>query len=181
LLIKETQIPGAMILEWPVYRDARGSFQEVYRRGALLEAGIDIDWQQDNLSISVRNVIRGLHYQVDRPQAKLVQVIHGAVFDVALDIRRSSPTFGQHVAVELNAGDGRAFLIPEGCAHGFAALEPDTAFLYKVSGPYSAAGERTILWNDPALHIEWPVPQEVAIISEKDRRGTLLKSAEVFA
>lgn len=178
--ITETRIPGVMILEWPVYRDARGSFQEIYRRDALLEAGIDLDWKQDNLSVSARNVIRGLHYQVIQPQAKLVHVVHGAVFDVAVDIRRSSPTFGQLATIELRAGDGRAFLIPAGFAHGFAALEPDTAFLYKVSGLYDAAGERTILWNDPDLHIDWPVLETIAIVSEKDRRGVPFKFAEVF-
>lgn len=178
--IKETRIPGVMILEWPVYRDARGYFQEVYRRDTLLEAGIDLDWKQDNLSVSAKNVIRGLHYQVGQPQAKLVQVVHGAAFDVAVDIRQSSPTFGQHVTIELTAGDGRTLLIPAGFAHGFAALEPDTAFLYKVSSLHYAAGERIILWNDPDLHIEWPVRETIAIVSEKDRRGISFKFAEVF-
>jgi dTDP-4-dehydrorhamnose 3,5-epimerase len=178
--IKETRIPGVLILEWPVYRDARGSFQEIYRYDALLEVGIGIDWKQDNLSVSGKNVIRGLHYQVIQPQAKLVQVVHGAVFDVAVDIRRSSPTFGQHVTIELKAGNGKSFLIPAGFAHGFAALEPDTAFLYKVSGVYSPACERTVLWNDPDLQIDWPVQESIAIVSEKDRRGVPFKLAEVF-
>jgi dTDP-4-dehydrorhamnose 3,5-epimerase len=178
--IKETRIPGVLILEWPVYRDARGSFQEIYKRDALLEAGIDLDWKQDNLSVSGKNVIRGLHYQVIEPQAKLVQVVRGTVFDVAVDIRRSSSTFGQHVTIELRAGDGRAFLIPAGFAHGFAAMEPDSAFLYKVSGVYSPACERTILWNDPDLQIDWPVQESIAIVSEKDRHGAPFKVAEVF-
>lgn len=178
--INETRIPGVLILESPVYRDARGYFQEAFRRDALLDAGIEIDWKQDNLSVSAQNVIRGLHYQVVRPQAKLIRVVHGAVFDVVVDIRRSSPTFAQHVAVELRAGDGKSMLIPEGFAHGFAALEPDTAFLYKVSEPYYPDGDRTILWNDPELGIEWPLLESEAIVSDKDRSGIPFLRAEVF-
>jgi dTDP-4-dehydrorhamnose 3,5-epimerase len=180
LQVIDTPIPGVKILEWPVFRDARGSFQEIFRRDALLAGGIDYDWKQDNLSVSARNVIRGLHYQLVQPQAKLIQIAHGAVFDVAVDIRRSSPTFGRHVAVELKAGDGKALLIPAGFAHGFVSLEPDTAFLYKVSETYYAAGDRTILWNDPALAIPWPLAEQDAIVSEKDSRGKPFNSAEVF-
>jgi dTDP-4-dehydrorhamnose 3,5-epimerase len=178
--VNETRIPGVLILERPLYRDARGYFQEAYRRDALEAAGIDIDWKQDNLSVSARNVVRGLHYQLVRPQAKLIQVAHGAVFDVAVDIRKSSATFGQHVAAELRAGDGKAMLIPEGFAHGFLALEPDTVFLYKVSDVYYAAGDRTILWNDDELGIRWPITMQQAIVSEKDRRGSPFRIAEVF-
>jgi dTDP-4-dehydrorhamnose 3,5-epimerase len=176
----ETPIPGLIVLQSAVFRDGRGYFQELYRRDAMLEAGIDIDWKQDNLSVSSANVIRGLHYQLIQPQAKLIRIVHGSVFDVAVDIRRSSPTYGQHVSFELKAADGQALLIPAGFAHGFAALEPDTAFLYKVSETYLQKGDRTILWNDPELGITWPVPLEKAIISTKDRQGTPFKSAEVF-
>jgi dTDP-4-dehydrorhamnose 3,5-epimerase len=180
LQVRETSIPGVMLLQSPVYRDERGYFQETYRRDALKEAGIAIDWQQDNLSVSARNVIRGLHYQIARPQAKLIQVVHGAVFDVAVDIRKSSPAFGRHVGVELKAGDGMALLIPIGFAHGFVALQPETTFLYKVSDYRFAEGERTILWNDPDLGIDWPIRPGDAILSEKDRRGANFSSAEVF-
>jgi len=176
----ETRIPGVLILSSPVFRDARGSFQEIYKREALVEAGIDIDWMQDNLSISQKNVVRGLHFQIIQPQAKLIRVVHGAVFDVAVDIRRSSPAFGQHVAMELKAGDGQAIFIPAGFAHGYASLEPDTAFLYKVNAPYLPQGERTILWNDPELGIDWPVSIQDAIVSAKDRQGTRFSAAEVF-
>jgi dTDP-4-dehydrorhamnose 3,5-epimerase len=146
----------------------------------MLDAGIDIDWKQDNLSVSSTNVIRGLHYQLIQPQAKLIRIVHGSVFDVAVDIRKASPTYGQHVSFELKAGDGQALLIPAGFAHGFAALEPDTAFLYKVSETYLQRGDRTILWNDPELGITWPVSVEKAIVSAKDRQGTPFKDAEVF-
>ncbi len=178
--VKETSIPGVLILQFPVYRDERGFFQEAYRRDALLEAGIDFDWPQDNVSVSANNVIRGLHYQIARPQAKLVQVLHGAVVDVALDIRKSSPTFGRHFEIELTAGNGTALFMPEGIAHGFAALEPMTTFFYKVSESHFPQGERTILWNDPELRIHWPIEPADAIVSEKDRRGVPLHSAEVF-
>jgi dTDP-4-dehydrorhamnose 3,5-epimerase len=176
----ETRIPGVIILQSPVYNDSRGYFQEIYNRHALLEAGIDLDWKQDNLSVSHRNVVRGLHYQIVQAQAKLLRVVHGAVFDVAADLRRSSPTFGQHVTVELKAGDGRAFFIPAGFAHGFVALEPDTTFLYKVDQFYAPREERTLLWNDRDLGIAWPLSSEDAIVSAKDMLGTPLRDAEVF-
>lgn len=178
--VTATGIPGLMLLETAVYRDARGYFLEAFRRDALAEAGIDIDWRQDNISLSAKNVIRGLHYQLNRPQAKLIQVAHGAVFDVAVDIRRSSPTFGQHVGIELRAGEGKALMIPAGFAHGFCALADDTTFLYKVSDSYWPQGDRTILWNDSELSIAWPVKEHDALISEKDRRGVPFHSAELF-
>jgi dTDP-4-dehydrorhamnose 3,5-epimerase len=178
--VTETLIPGVMILEMPVYRDARGYFQEAFRRDALIEAGIDLDWKQDNLSVSARNVIRGLHYQIVQPQAKLIRVVHGAVYDVIVDIRKSSQTLGRHVAFNLKAGDGKAILIPAGFAHGFAALEADTTFLYKVSEGYNPQGDRTILWNDPELAINWPIAESEAIVSEKDRQGCPFRNAEVF-
>jgi len=176
----ETQIPGVVIVESPVFRDSRGYFLEAFRQDALREAGIEIDWSQDNVSVSAEHVIRGLHYQLTRPQTKLVRVAHGAVFDVVVDIRKSSPTFGRHVVVELRAGDGKAVLIPEGFAHGFAVREPDTVFFYKVSASYYPQGDRTILWNDADLAIRWPFPENEAIVSDKDRKGTPFQSAEVF-
>lgn len=179
--VTETRIPGVLILASPVYRDGRGSFQETYRRDALVEAGIDQDWMQDNLSVSGKNVVRGLHYQIVQPQAKLIRVAHGAVFDVVVDIRRSSPTFGRHVAVELKSGDGQALLIPAGFAHGFVALEPETVFLYKVDRLYAPEAERTIYWNDPELAIAWPVSASDAIVSAKDLQGQPFNTAEVFS
>jgi len=170
----ETAIPGVAIIQSKVLRDNRGTFQEIYNERTLKEIGIGVEWKQDNLSVSSWNVLRGLHYQVIQPQAKLVQVVRGAVFDVVVDVRRSSPTFGQHVSVELKAGDGQAIFIPEGFAHGFVTLEPETIFLYKVSDYYAPQGERTLLWNDPALDIPWPVRADEAIISTKDEQGVLL-------
>lgn len=176
----ETRIPEVAILQSSVFRDARGYFQEIYNRKDLLAMGIEADWKQDNVSVSQRNVVRGLHYQIVEPQAKLVRVVHGAAFDVAVDIRRSSPTFGRHVSVVLKAGDGQAFLIPAGFAHGYAALEPDTTFLYKVDRYYAPQAERTILWNDPELGIPWPVMPDDAIVSAKDLLGKPFNAAELF-
>ncbi|MGD0832312.1 MAG: dTDP-4-dehydrorhamnose 3,5-epimerase [Terracidiphilus sp.] len=179
--VTETRIPGVSILSSPVYRDGRGCFQVLYQRNAVVKAGIDQDWMQENLSISEKNVVRGLHYQIVQPQSKLVRVVHGSVLDVVLDIRQSSPTFGQHIAVELNPNDGKALFIPAGLAHGFIALEPETVFLYKVDRPYAPQEERTILWNDPELGIEWPISASDAIVSDKDLQGRPFRIAEVFS
>jgi dTDP-4-dehydrorhamnose 3,5-epimerase len=179
--VTQTQIPDVLVLESILHRDSRGYFQETFRRDAFHDAGVNLDWMQDNISVSAKNVVRGLHYQVEVPQAKLVRVIHGAVFDVAVDLRQSSPTFGKHVAIHLEAGDGKALLIPAGFAHGFAALEPDTAFLYKIDGPRHPQGERTILWNDAQLGIAWPLGIEEAVLSERDKNGTPLGLAETYS
>jgi dTDP-4-dehydrorhamnose 3,5-epimerase len=176
----ETAILGIVILEMPIYRDDRGQFQETYHESRFLELGLPIDWKQDNLSYSKKNVVRGLHYQLIRPQGKLVRVISGSVFDVAVDIRRNSPTFGKHVSAELSAENGLAFYIPPGFAHGFATLTEDAAFSYKVTDSYEPSGERTMLWNDPELGIEWPIAAEEAILSAKDLQGKPLRIAEVF-
>lgn len=176
----DTAIPGVLILESPVFHDSRGYFLESFNESAFREAGVDLCWKQDNVSLSAQNVVRGLHYQLVQPQAKLVRVIRGAVFDVAVDIRRSSPTFGRHVAVELREGDGRAFLIPAGFAHGFVALEPDTVFQYKVSDFYNPTGDRTLLWNDPELGIAWPLAENDALVSAKDLLGKRFAEADLF-
>jgi dTDP-4-dehydrorhamnose 3,5-epimerase len=176
----DTKIPGVVLLQSPVHRDERGYFQELYNEHALREVEIAVEWKQDNLSVSAKNVLRGLHYQLIRPQTKLVQVVHGAVIDVAVDIRKSSPTFGQYVSVELKAGDGQAFFIPAGFAHGFAALEKETVFLYKVSDFYSPEGDRTILWKDSTIGIQWPIDEKDALLSPKDVVGKLFEVAEVF-
>ncbi len=176
----ETDILGVVIFESPIYRDDRGHFQETYNERQFLELGLPIDWKQDNLSLSRKNVVRGLHYQLIQPQGKLVRVVSGAVFDVAVDIRRNSPTFGKHVSIELSAENGLAFYIPVGFAHGFAALTEGACFAYKVTDFYEPSGDRTMLWNDPELGIQWPVASEDAIISAKDLQGKLLRDAEVF-
>jgi dTDP-4-dehydrorhamnose 3,5-epimerase len=176
----ETDILGVVILESPIYRDDRGQFQETYNERRFLELGLPIDWKQDNLSLSRKNVVRGLHYQLIQPQGKLVRVISGAVFDVAVDIRRNSPTFGKHVSVELSAENGLAFYIPPGFAHGFAALTEGACFAYKVTDFYEPSGDRTMLWNDADLGIRWPVAAGDAIVSAKDLQGKPWRDAEVF-
>jgi dTDP-4-dehydrorhamnose 3,5-epimerase len=179
--IEETSLPGVLILTPKVYRDARGGFCETWNRRVFAEAGLPDEWVQDNYSFSTRNVVRGIHYQILQPQAKLVRATQGAVFDVAVDLRRSSPTFGRHVSVELSAENGRMLFIPIGFGHGFAVLTESAGFSYKVTDFYFQAGERTIVWNDPDLAIPWPVNLQDAIVSEKDQQGNALADAEVFA
>ncbi len=181
MMISGTQLPGVVLVTPTVHRDLRGSFCETWNRRAFDEAGLPTEWVQDNASQSVENVIRGIHYQVIQPQAKLVRVTHGTVVDVAVDLRRSSSHFGRHVAVELSAEDGQMLFIPAGFGHGFAALTESVGFTFKVTDYYSRDGERTIRWNDPDLGIAWPVSEAKAIVSEKDRQGALLREAEVFA
>jgi dTDP-4-dehydrorhamnose 3,5-epimerase len=176
----ETAILGVVILEMPIFRDDRGQFQETYNERRFLELGLPIDWKQDNLSLSSKNVVRGLHYQLIQPQGKLVRVVSGSVFDVAVDVRRNSPTFGKHVSVELSAENGLAFYIPPGFAHGFTALTDGACFSYKVTDFYEPSGDRTMLWNDPELGIKWPVSAEDARVSAKDLQGKPFSSAEVF-
>jgi dTDP-4-dehydrorhamnose 3,5-epimerase len=136
---------------------------------------------QDNFSISKKNVVRGIHYQTIQPQGKLVRVTHGAALDVAVDLRRSSPTFARHIAVELTGENGEILWIPEGFGHAFLALTDVVGFAYKVTDYYCPAGEQTIVWNDADLGIPWPVSSESAIVSKKDLKGAPLREAEVFA
>ncbi|MGH9605066.1 MAG: dTDP-4-dehydrorhamnose 3,5-epimerase [Terracidiphilus sp.] len=179
--VAETSLPGVLLLSPTIYRDNRGAFFETYNQRAMAEAGLPTAWAQDNFSISIKNVVRGIHYQIGRPQAKLVRVTHGAVVDVAVDLRRSSPTFGRHVAAELTGENGQMLWIPEGFGHGFAVLSEVAGFAYKVTDYYSPASERTIVWNDPDLRIAWPSREQDAIVSEKDRGGVTLREAELFA
>jgi dTDP-4-dehydrorhamnose 3,5-epimerase len=179
--IQETSLPGVLLVTPAIYRDARGFFLETWNQRACAEAGLPSGWVQDNSSSSKKNVVRGIHYQVIQPQAKLVRATHGAILDVAVDLRRSSPCFGCHVAVELSAENGLELYIPVGFGHAFVALTDDVGVAYKVTDYYSQAGERTILWNDPELGISWPVAPGTAIVSEKDTRGIALRAAEVFA
>jgi len=179
--IETTALPGVLVLTPTIYRDSRGAFQETWNQRAMAEAGLPSNWVQDNYSVSKKNVLRGIHYQVIQPQGKLVRVAHGAVLDVAVDLRRSSPTFGRHVAVELSDENGSMLWIPAGFGHAFLALTDSVGFAYKVTDYYSPAGERTILWNDPEVGIAWPVDAGDVIISGKDNQGALLRDAEVFA
>lgn len=178
--ITETFLPGVLLLTPAIYKDSRGSFWETYNRRSMTEAGLPELWPQDNFSLSKKNVLRGLHYQIVQPQGKLVRVTHGAVLDVAVDLRRCSPTFAKHVAVELTGENSAMLWIPEGFGHGFLVLTDVAGFAYKVTDYYSPAGERTILWNDPDLAIPWPINSEDAIVSDKDRKGAALRDAEIF-
>jgi dTDP-4-dehydrorhamnose 3,5-epimerase len=178
--VTQTSLPGVLVLSSAVYRDQRGAFSETFNLRAMAEAGLHGPWVQDNFSLSSKNVIRGIHYQVVQPQGKLIRVTHGAVFDVAVDLRRGSATFAKHVAIELNGESGEMLWIPAGFGHGFLALTDVVGFAYKVTDYYSPQGERTILWNDPELAIPWPVAPESAIVSDKDRAGLVLREAEVF-
>ncbi len=172
LEIETTAIPDVKILTPKRFDDGRGFFSEVYNRRRFEEAGLKLDFVQDNHSLS-RNagIIRGLHFQASPfAQAKLVRVVRGRILDVAVDLRRSSPTYGQHVAVELSAANGCQLLVPVGFAHGFCTLEPDTEVLYKVTAHYSAEQDKGLAFDDPALGIEWPVSRQEAILSDKDRK-----------
>jgi len=181
LKISETALQGALLFSPKIFRDSRGAFWETWNQRGMDAAGLPATWVQDNFSASKKNVVRGIHYQVIQPQGKLVRVTHGAVLDVAVDLRRRSPSFGKHVAVELTGESGQMLWIPEGFGHAFLALTESVGFAYKVTDYYCPAGERTIVWNDPDLAILWPVTAEQAIVSDKDRAGALLRDAEVFA
>jgi dTDP-4-dehydrorhamnose 3,5-epimerase len=178
--VTETALPGVLLITPKIFRDARGAFWETWNQKTLPEHGIPTEWVQDNCSYSSRNVVRGIHYQVIQPQGKLVRVTSGAVLDVAVDLRRSSPHFGRHVAVELSAENGLMLYIPVGFGHGFAALTDNAGLAYKVTDYYCPAGERTLVWDDPDVAISWPVSAEEAILSDKDRIGKTLRDAEVF-
>jgi dTDP-4-dehydrorhamnose 3,5-epimerase len=181
MTIEETSLPGVLVLTPKIYRDDRGAFTETFNLRRMAEAGLPTKWVQDNFSVSQKHVLRGIHYQIAQPQGKLVRVTHGAVLDVAVDLRRSSPMFRKHVAVELSGENGRMLWIPEGFGHAFLILSEVAGFAYKVTDYYSQAGERTIVWNDPELAIKWPIAAADAIVSEKDAKGKLLRDAEVFA
>ncbi len=174
-----TDIPDVKLIQPHVHGDERGFFMETWNARAFEEAGLDLHFVQDNHSKSAANVLRGLHYQVSSPQGKLVRVVAGAVFDVAVDLRRSSSTFGKWVGFELSAHNRRQLWIPEGFAHGFVTLEDKTEFLYKCTALYEPGLERSVRWNDPALNIAWPVREP--ILSAKDAAAPVLAAAETFA
>ena len=173
-------IADVLLVEPRVYGDGRGAFLETYNERAFAALGIQHHFVQDNLSISKCDVIRGLHYQVRQPQGKLVRVIRGEVLDVALDLRRWSPTFGKHVVARISDKDHTALWIPPGFAHGFRALSEVACFLYKTTDFYAPEFERTIVWHDPEIGIDWGVKRENAIVSEKDEAGALFSQAEVY-
>jgi dTDP-4-dehydrorhamnose 3,5-epimerase len=174
-----TALPDVLQVEPRVFEDARGFFYESYNRRALAEAGIGVEFVQDNHSRSRKGVLRGLHYQIEHAQAKLVRVIEGEVFDVAVDLRRSSSTFGRHVAVVLSAANRRMLYIPPGFAHGFLVVSESAQFLYKTSDYWYPEHERTLLWSDPALAIAWPGDVE-PVLAPKDAAGVPLAAADVY-
>ena len=177
----KTDIEGVFIIEPKVFNDARGYFMEAWKQSEFNENVGRVDFIQDNESKSSFGVLRGLHYQKgNTSQSKLVRVIKGRVLDVAVDIRKSSPTFGKHVMVELSEENKRQFFIPRGFAHGFLVLSEEAIFTYKVDQPYSPQTEAGIRWNDPALGIEWPIDFSKVQTSEKDLNQPFLKVAEVF-
>lgn len=173
-------LDGVFLIKARRFGDARGFFTETYNRSDFVAVGIESVFVQDNQSFSApRGTIRGLHFQTPpHAQAKLVRVLRGAILDVVVDIRRHSPTFGRHLAVELDHAEGRQLFVPEGFAHGFCTLTPDTEVFYKVTDVYAPLCDRGIAWNDPALGIDWPVDAADASLSEKDRRQPLLSEAE---
>lgn len=180
--IRQTGLDGVIEIVPRRFADSRGFFSEVYNADVFREAGIDLVFVQDNHSMSTqRGVLRGLHYQLPpRAQDKLVRVARGAILDVAVDIRRSSPTFGKWIAIELSAEKWNQLLVPKGFAHGFVTLAEDTEVLYKVTDVYSAAHDRAIRYDDPNVGVRWPPEIGALILSEKDRNAPFLGDAEVF-
>ncbi len=174
-----TSLPGILLLEPKVFGDDRGFFLESYNQRAFAELGIGDAFVQDNHSYSEKNVVRGLHYQIQRPQGKLVRVISGEILDVALDLRRSSPTFGKWEAFTLSGENKLILWIPRGFAHGFRVASAHAHVLYKATDFYAPEHERTVAWNDPALRIDWQLDGE-PIVSAKDQRGATFERAEKF-
>ena len=178
--VTPTTIPGVLILDPTVHEDGRGFFYESYNQRTLAALlGSTCAFVQDNHSRSARHVLRGLHYQIKRPQAKLIRVIAGEVFDVAVDLRRSSPTFGRWIGITLSAANKRQLWIPVGFAHGFLVLSAFAECLYKTTDYWSPEHERTVIWNDPDVGIKWPLTGD-PVLSEKDKKGVGLKEAEVL-
>jgi len=179
--VTPTAIPDVLIIEPKVFGDARGFFYESFNGKAFDEAvGRHVEFVQDNHSRSAKGVLRGLHYQIQQPQGKLVRVVRGAVFDVAVDIRKSSPTFGKWVGVELSEDNHRQLWVPEGFAHGFLVLSETAEFLYKTTDYYAPVHERSIVWNASELGITWPLNNVLPLVSDKDARGAQLCDAELF-
>ena len=179
--IIDTAIPDLKIIEPAVFSDDRGYFLETWNSQTFNKAGLNWSFVQDNQSKSRRNVLRGMHYQIQSPQAKLVRVVTGAVFDVAVDLRRDSPTFGRWAGAELTEANHRMMWVPIGFAHGFLTLTDDTQLVYKCTDFYASQYERTVMWNDPDLAISWPLPAgQEPLVSPKDAAGRPLKEADLF-
>lgn len=176
----ETRLPGVLLLEPKVFGDARGFFLESWNRQTFSELGLDIDFVQDNHSRSTKGVLRGLHYQLVEPQGKLVRVVSGSVFDVAVDVRKSSPHFGQWVGYELSEENQRMMWVPPGFAHGFLVLSDSADFLYKTTACYAQQWDRGIRWDDPVIGVQWPLDGE-PILSDKDQVLPRFSDAEVYS
>ena len=182
--IFETALPGVLLLEPKVFGDSRGFFLESWNKQTFLDAGLDIEFVQDNHSRSGKGVLRGIHYQLNQPQGKLVRVVSGAVFDVAVDLRKSSPHFGRWVGYELSAENHRMMWVPPGFGHGFVVLSEQADFLYKTTALYAPQWDRGVRWDDPAIGIDWPLAQAgiaEPLLSAKDQVQPLLADAEVYA
>jgi dTDP-4-dehydrorhamnose 3,5-epimerase len=175
----QTPLQGVCIIEPRVFGDERGFFMESWNRRSFAALGLDLEFAQDNHSRSQQGVLRGLHYQIKQPQGKLVRVVSGEVFDVAVDLRKSSPTFGRWTGVLLSAENKRMFWVPPGCAHGFLTLSASADFLYKATDYYAPEHERSLLWNDPDLAIDWPLTG-APTLAAKDAAGIRLRDAEVY-
>ena len=179
--VTPTAIPDVLIIEPKVFGDERGFFYESFNQKAFNDAtGLDVSFVQDNHSRSAKGVLRGLHYQVQQPQGKLVRVVRGAVFDVAVDIRKDSRTFGKWVGVELSEDNHKQMWVPQGFAHGFVVLSDSADFLYKTTDYYAPERERCVAWNDPEIGIDWPLTSEPSL-STKDQQGMALRDAETFS
>jgi len=180
MTIRESPLPGLLIIEPKVFEDSRGYFFESFNRKNLVDAGVEAQFVQDNQSLSQYGVLRGLHYQLaPYAQSKLVRVLQGSVWDVAVDLRKNSPTFGKHFGIELSAENKIQLFIPHGFAHGFTVTSPNTVFFYKCDSFYTPEAERGIHFNDPDLAIPWPIGENDAIISAKDKVLPLFKQAEM--
>ena len=178
--VMQTALADAVIIEPQVFGDDRGFFMESWNRSAFQKVGLDLDFVQDNHSCSAAGVLRGLHYQLPNPQGKLVRVTHGEVYDVIVDLRQSSPSFGKHEGFLLSAKNKRMLWVPPGFAHGFLTLNDDTHFLYKCTAPYDPSAEHSIVWDDPDLSIDWPETTSPPELSEKDRNGLSFAKAPKF-
>jgi len=173
------EIPDVVVIEPDIFGDARGFFFETYKKNEFQENGIDVEFVQDNMSSSTRNVLRGLHYQLDpMAQGKLVRVVIGEVFDVAVDIRKGSPWFGKWVGHKLSSENGKSMYVPPGFAHGFCVLSEEAVFHYKCTNYYSKENERGLLWNDSEVGIKWPISENEVILSEKDQNALSLSEVE---
>ena len=175
-----TPVSDILLIQPRVFEDERGFFLESYQKNRFVEAGIDADFVQDNHSKSYHGILRGLHYQIKQPQGKLLRVIAGEIYDVAVDIRKSSPTYGKWFGTYLSSENKQILWVPAGFAHGFYVTSPEAELLYKSTDYYLPTSERTIAWNDPTINISWPLQDELPILSSKDKEGKSFLEAEVF-